>query len=188
MKTYKFVLGVFLASSAVLSAEEVVTPKYEVGLNYSWLHVNSANYDYQRTGNGGSGYFEYNLNRMIGLVGDFGGYANTRRGIDDKALTYLFGPRFNWRHSRLNPYVQFLFGGAYAWSGPNNQTQNAFATAAGGGLDYRLNDRISIKPIQVEYVMTQFDSAQLGGSNTPFGGHQNDIRYSAGVVFQFGSK
>ena len=52
-------------------------------------------------------------------MGDFGGYANTRTGIDDKALTYLFGPRFNWRHSRFNPYVQFLFGGAYAWSGPN---------------------------------------------------------------------
>lgn len=76
---------------------------YEVGRNYSWLHVNSANFDFQRTGNAGSEYFEYNLNRTIGLVGDFGGYANTRTGINDKALTYLFGPRFNWRHSRLNP-------------------------------------------------------------------------------------
>jgi len=190
MKSLKFVLGVFLVSGVVLSAQEVETPKYEVGLNYSWLHVNSANYDYQRTGNGGSGYFEYNLNRMIGLIGDFGGYANTRTGINDKALTYLFGPRFNWRHSRLNPYVQFLFGGAYAWSGPggNSNTQNAFATAAGGGLDWKWTDHIAIKPIQVEYVMTQFKSDQLGGSTRGFGDHQNDVRYSAGVVFQFGSK
>jgi Outer membrane protein beta-barrel domain len=188
MKSLKYVLGVLLVSGAVMSAQEVSTPKYEVGANYSWLHVNSANYDYQRTGNGGSGYFEYNLNNIIGLVGDFGGYANTRRGIDDKVLTYLFGPRFNWRHSRLNPYVQFLFGGAYAWSGPNNKTQNAFATAAGGGLDIKWTDHIAIKPIQVEYVMTQFDSAALGASNTPFGSHQNDVRYSGGVVFQFGSR
>ena len=115
MKTCKFVLGTLLVSSAIMSAQETaVTPKYEVGLNYSWLHVNSSNYDYQRTGNGGSGYFEYNLNSLLGLVGDFGGYANTRAGINDKALTYLFGPRFNWRHARFNPYVQFLFGGAYA--------------------------------------------------------------------------
>jgi opacity protein-like surface antigen len=191
MKTCKFVLGTLLVSSAIMSAQETaVTPKYEVGLNYSWLHVNSSNYDYQRTGNGGSGYFEYNLNSLLGLVGDFGGYANTRAGINDKALTYLFGPRFNWRHARFNPYVQFLFGGAYAWSGPNGNstTQNAFATAAGGGLDYKLTDHIALKPIQVEYVMTQFNSANLGGSTKSFGDHQNDIRYSAGVVFQFGQK
>jgi len=189
MKSCKFVFGALLMSGALMSAEEVTVPKYEVGVNYSWLHVNSANYDYQRTGNGGSGYFVYNLNKTVGLVGDFGGYANTRTGIDDKALTYLFGPRFSWRHyARWTPYVQFLFGGAYAWSGPNSNTQNAFATASGGGLDYNLNHRISIKPIQVEYVMTQFDSAALGGSNKSFGGHQNDVRYSAGVVFKFGEK
>jgi outer membrane immunogenic protein len=95
MKAGKFVLGVFFACAAVTRAQEVPTPKYEVGVNYSWLHVNSANFDRQRTGNGGSGFFEYNLNRTVGLVADFGGYANTRQGIDDKVLTYLFGPRFN---------------------------------------------------------------------------------------------
>jgi opacity protein-like surface antigen len=190
MKTTQLALAAFLASGAIMYAQETQTPKVEVGLNYSWLHVNSANYDFQRTGNGGSGYVEYNITHMIGLVADFGGYANTRTGINDKALTYLFGPRFTWRHSRLNPYVQFLFGGAYAWSGPtdNTQKQNAFATAAGGGLDIDLSRHVSIKPIQVEYLTTQFDSARLGGSTQGFGDHQNDVRYSAGVVFKFNSK
>src|SRR5271155_3231640 len=104
MKLILFVLEACLVAGTVMNAQEPITPKYEVGLNYSWLHVNSANYDLQRTGNGGSGYFEYNLNKTVGLVGDFGGYANTRTGIDEKLLTYLFGPRFNWRHSKLNPY------------------------------------------------------------------------------------
>src|SRR5258708_5263491 len=145
---------------------------------------NSANYDRQRTGNGCSGYFEYNLNNTLGLVADIGGYANTRTGINDKLLTYMFGPRFNWRHTRLNPYAQFLFGGAYVSNNPAgvSTTQNAFATAAGGGLDYRLTNRIAIKPIQVEYVMTQIDIAR------GFGSHQNNIRYSAGVVLRFGAK
>jgi len=41
-------------------------------------------------------------------------------------LTYMLGPRFNWRHSRLTPYAQFLFGGGYVWSGPTHSTtQNA---------------------------------------------------------------
>jgi hypothetical protein len=181
MKGLKFVLGVVLASGEIVSAQEV-TPKYEVGMNYSWLHVTSANDSLQRTGNGGSGYFEYNVNNVLGLVGDIGGYANTR--IDDRLLTYMFGPRFNWRHARLTPYAQFLFGGAYVWNDLNtvSTTQNAFATAAGGGLDYTLTKHIAIKPIQVEYVMTQIDSTR------GFGSHQNDIRYSAGVVFRLGER
>jgi len=183
--TLASILVTFFSFGATASAQDITTPKYEVGVNYSWLHVNSANDDRQRTGNGGSGYFVYNLNRMVGLVGDFGGYANTRTGIDLKALTYLFGPRFTWRHSRLNPYVQFLFGGISVWNDPAgapSTSQNAFATAAGGGLDYNLNRRISIKPIQVEYVMTQIDSTR------GFGSHQNDVRYSAGVVLKFGER
>ena len=178
------VLATFLAFGATAFAqEEVSTPKYEIGLAYSGLHVNSANGDNQRSGNGGSGSFEYNLNKIVGLVADFGGYANTKAGKDDRLLTYMFGPRFNWRHARLNPYVQFLFGGAYLWNNPQfSTTQNAFATAAGVGLDYRLTDHIAIKPIQVEYVMTQLNSAN------GFGSHQNDVRYSAGVVFRLGAK
>ena len=189
-KSLKYIVGVFLASAALAHAQEETIPKYEVGLDYSWLHVNAASGSLQRTGNGGSGYFEYNITSLFGIVGDVGGYANARKGINDKALTYMFGPRFNFRHSKLTPYAQALFGGGYAWAGPNSNsnTQNAFAMAVGGGLDYKVSKHIAIKPIQVEYVLTRFNSANLGGSTQSFGDHQNDIRYSAGVVFWFGEK
>jgi opacity protein-like surface antigen len=183
MNIRTFALGFVLVSAGALSAqEEQVTPKVEVGLNYSWFHVSSTNRDLERTGNGGSGSFEYNLNKNFGLVADIGGYANTR--VNDRLLTYLFGPRYNWRHSRLNPYAQVLFGGAYVWSNLNTaaNTKNAFAMAAGGGLDYGLTRHIAINPIQVEYVLTKFNSTDR------FGGVQNDIRYSAGVVFRFGER
>jgi len=67
MKKVKLALGVVLASAAALNAQEVVTPQFEVGLNYSWVHVKSAQGfdDRQRTGNGGSGSFEYNLNEVV---------------------------------------------------------------------------------------------------------------------------
>jgi len=99
-------------------------------------------------------------------------------------LTYLVGPRLNWRHSRLNPYVQFLFGAAHASNNPTGLSfgQNAFATSDGGGLDYDWMKHISIKPIQVEYLMTQI------GTATGLGSHQNDLRYSGGVVFKFGKQ
>lgn len=178
------IVAAFVAFGSTAKAQETTTPKYEVGLNYSWLHVNSANFDYARTGNGGSGYFEYNVTKTLGLVTDFGGYANTRTGIDDKIMTYMFGPRFNLRRGKFTPYAQFLFGGAYLFSNPFgiSKNQNAFASAAGGGLDWQVSNHIAIKPIQVEYVMTQLNAAN------GFGSHQNDVRYSAGVVFRVGSK
>jgi hypothetical protein len=55
MTARKCLLGVLLISGTILCAQEVEVPKYEVGLNYSGIHVNSANFDYQRNGNGGSG-------------------------------------------------------------------------------------------------------------------------------------
>ncbi len=39
----KSFLAVFVAIGFTANAQETSTPKYEVGLNYSWLHVNSAN-------------------------------------------------------------------------------------------------------------------------------------------------
>jgi hypothetical protein len=186
MKLCKFILGALLASGAVISAQETA-PRYEIGLNYSWFHVNAPNVDYQRTGNGGSGYLEFNINKYLGLVADFGGYANTKTGIDEKVLTYLFGPRFNWRHSKLSPYVQFLFGGAYAWRDVNSTTNNGFAMSSGGGLDYNFSKHIAFKPIQVEYVLTELNGYKLSPTSR-FGFHQNDIRYSAGVVFRFGGE
>jgi hypothetical protein len=56
MKANKFILGALLLFAVAANAQEVATPRVEVGLNYSWLHINSANFDDQRTGNGGSGY------------------------------------------------------------------------------------------------------------------------------------
>jgi len=62
-------------------------------------------------------------------------------------------------------------------------SNNVFATALGGGVDVRLTDHIAVKPIQVEYFMTQLPSA---ATNLHYA--QNNLRYSAGVVFRFGSK
>jgi hypothetical protein len=61
--------------------------------------------------------------------------------------------------------------------------QNNFAVAIGGGVDFNLTSRVAVKPIQVEYLAAQVST---GGGNLNF--VQNNLRYSAGVVFRFGSK
>ncbi len=189
MRSFIFFLGIaFGCAGAAAAQEESPLPAVEVGLTYSGIHLDAANNNSQISGNGGSGSFEYNINRWLGAVADLGGYANTRGSIDHDAFTYMFGPRFNWRHNRLNPYAQSLFGGANVWSGTNSNTQNTFALAIGGGVDYTLTRHIAIKPFQVEYFRSQFDSERLGGATSNFGYHQNGVRYSAGIVFRFGSK
>jgi hypothetical protein len=52
-----------LAFSSAANAQEVVTPRVEIGAGYSWLYVNSADDNFYRTGNGGSGYLAYTFNR-----------------------------------------------------------------------------------------------------------------------------
>jgi outer membrane immunogenic protein len=183
--------GAFVLFAGIASAQEEKVPRAEIGLTYSFIHSTTSDSS-QVTSNGGSGYFVYDWNRVLGLVADFGAYHNgTAHGLTDGQTTfsYLFGPRFNWRRSRLNPYVQFLVGGARL-AGATSQNgvfvssaQNGFATALGGGIDVSITRHIAIKPIQVEYLMTQIPSLASNRN-----GFQNDLRYSAGVVWKFGEK
>lgn len=181
MRKYSLLLGVCIVCGFAAAQESAPTPIAEIGLNYSYVHLGSAQ-SATSSQNGGSGYLEYNLNRVVGLVADFGGYANASAlaGGNTATFTYLFGPRFNWRKSRVVPYTQFLFGGAdTALNGPlASTTRNGFATAAGGGIDIAVTKRIAVKPIQLEYIAARPSSNSF----------QNNLRYSAGVVLRFGEK
>ena len=187
MRTHSLLVMICLASGAGIAQESAPTPKAEVGFNYSYLHLSTAQ-STNASQNGGSGYVEYNLNKVVGLVADFGAYANgnTVAGANTgTTFTYLFGPRFNWRKSRVVPYAQFLFGGADAGLNglTGSTTRNAFATSAGGGIDIKVTNHIAFKPVQVEYLTAQLPD--LVASRNSF---QNNLRYSAGVVFRFGEK
>ena len=84
----------------------------------------------------------------------------------------------NFRHHRITPYAQTLFGGIAATSdilrpGPANH----FAMTAGGGVDYSLTKIVAIRLFQAEYYMTKFPD----GLNN----RQDNIRIAAGIVFRF---
>ncbi len=193
MKRYAILLGTVLVFGVVASAQETA-PAAEVGFSYSYTRVNPGGALSSANANGGYGYVEYNFNRVVGLVADLGAnYVGNAGGVQLQNTTfqYLFGPRFNWRMSRFTPYLQTLVGGQRFSSGldPSSSTprlasaQNNFAAAIGGGIDYNLTKHIALKPIQVEYLVAEV---------SPFGRNvnfvQNNLRYSAGVVFRFGSK
>jgi len=187
-------LGTLLLAGVGASAQETAeTPKLEVGVDYTYLRVNPANGLNAYNENGGSAYAEYNFNKVFGLVADLGGnYVGTTSGValNNTSFDYLFGPRFNLRHSRYTFYAQSLFGGQRVTNGFASGSfnpllagdQNNFAAAFGGGVDIAVSNHIAVKPIQVEYLMSQY--APGSGYNLV----QNNLRYSAGIVFRLGSK
>jgi hypothetical protein len=63
--------------------------------------------------------------------------------------------------------------------------QSAFAVAVGGTLDIRLNHLISLRPIQIDYLLTRLSSKTVANGIQTFS--QNNLRYGAGMVFNFGS-
>jgi hypothetical protein len=131
--------------------------------------------------NGGGGQLEYNANNWLGIVGEVGGYYGSTNGGRGGAFSYLFGPRLNLRRDRVTPFAQVLAGGFLSSSGIGQPgPQNHFALAAGGGVDLKLTEHVSFRPVQAEYFLTTIPD----GLNN----RQNSFRYSTGVSLLFGRK
>ncbi|MFZ0798190.1 MAG: outer membrane beta-barrel protein [Terriglobales bacterium] len=133
-------------------------------------------------GNGGGGQLEYNANNWLGVVGDMAGYgatATTNGALVGGGFTYLFGPRVNFRHGKVTPFVQTLFGGIWTTDGIGHSgSENNFAMTAGGGIDLKVSKHVSVRPVQAEYFMTKIPD----GLNN----RQDNLRVGAGIVVRLG--
>jgi len=184
-------------------------PRVELFLGYSYLRAIPELASGNRLVylNGGSTSVAFNFNRYLGMVGDFGGFNDTRllltgagqnpsvnaQVVGGSAFSYLAGPRLSFRdHGRLTPFAQVLFGGIHAsditLSGCTGNctllpVENTFAMTAGGGLDLQVRPHLAIRIIQAEYLMTSFENRNSGSSAT-----QNDMRLSSGIVIRFGGR
>jgi len=91
---------------------------------------------------------------------------------------YLFGPRVSVPAGRFRPFGELLIGAIHiaansATSSASFGSDTSFATAVGGGIDYRLI-RLLAWRIQGDYVHTRL-----------FGFGQNNVRISTGIVIRF---
>jgi opacity protein-like surface antigen len=195
MKRLALLCGAMLLFAGLASAQDEA-PKLEAFGGYSYLRVNPGDGVTGSNFNGGSGSLAYNLTPMFGVVADFGGYHWSNSGADGTAVTYLFGPKVALRHGPITPFAQALFGGVHGSGSFFNicedarvhregngctvsGSENAFAMAIGGGVDWNATPHIGVRLIQAEYLFTGFDE----GPGNP--GHQNNVRISTGVVFRF---
>lgn len=117
----------------------------------------------------------------LALAVDFSDTSGSFQGANTHLRTYLVGPQLRLP-GPISPFAHFLVGAAHESGassiGPvlttTGPAQTGFATTLGGGIDLKVLPLISIRPIQVDYLLTHFNSAT-----------QNQFRVSAGVVVRF---
>jgi outer membrane protein OmpA-like peptidoglycan-associated protein len=162
-------------------------PRFELGAGYSYVNFNPGDPFASFNNHGASGSFAYNASRYLGLVAEFAGYNFERNtsGTNFRGSwnTWLFGPRLNLRRfDYFVPFAEFLVGGSHAdpqITGTN--AQNAFALAAGGGVDVVFSKHVAWRFAQIDYLMTNFSGATLGGN-----ARQDNLRLGTGIVIRLG--
>jgi len=174
------------------SAPALLVPRYELSGMYDYVNFAPGDPFANFNSHGGAGSFAYNASKWLGLTGEIGAYdfkrslfpvTGSNSGVNGSFLTYLFGPRLNWRKfDHFVPFGEFLVGGTHGGIelvGVNSQ--NAFALAAGGGVDMVIHKNFAWRVAELDYLMTTYSGANLGAS-----GRQNNFRAGTGVVLRFG--
>lgn len=151
----------------------------------------------------------------FGLTGDFSwnqrsrdlSFANGTGNIDTRVINIMGGPQVRFpNESRVTPFVRALFGVANTRfeaqeninvvggnvSNSFNTNATDFSMAVGGGVDVRLNNRVGLRVLQVDYnpVFLRDRSVNVlgaAGALTPQtleSNRQDNIRLSFGVTFR----
>jgi opacity protein-like surface antigen len=193
------ILAVVSAALLPLAATSQVSPtgaqsadqaehvyKYEVYAGYAYSSLNQVNQS--RYGlQGFNASVTRDWGRFFGVTaeGDYYKYALKSGNPGNPSIdSVLFGPVLHANiYGHIGGFVHGLLGGEH--TGGENQTPNlSFAGGVGGGLEYNLSPRLSLRATG-DYIGASFslagNSAELG--NSP---HKTyDSRASFGAVYRF---
>lgn len=119
---------------------------------------------------------------------------NLKVPVSTQYAAYLFGPRFTiYQSKRMTIFAHLPIGVARVGESVSESAVVAstlkvlpsgsigssagFALSPGFGVDYRVSPMMTLRPVQIDYLLSEV-----------FGTRQNNLRYSAGVNFTFGEK
>ena len=183
MRKIGFALVLLLLCSGLAGAQ--IPTSANVFFGYSYYNTTNLSTGDRTSINGWEASVEGKIVPFIGFVADFDSHYGTLgvvclSGAGPCSYTsgheenFLFGPRVGAPVGKFRPFAEALFGAAHVNVNPNSFiSDNSFATAVGGGLDYKI-----IRPLawrfQGDYVHTHF-----------VGAAQNNVRISTGIVLRF---
>jgi hypothetical protein len=207
----------FLAFALVAGATDF--PKYETYLGYTWIRYDlNSHFEPSFNANGGTGQFDYNVNKWLGIVTDISattkGVLSTRNGEfnpnnrDTTVLQYTIGPRvyFRGEHHGFTPFIESMFGGSY---GTTSTQISALPVVNPLGAPVFPNSPVTARLVAARTGFAMFAG---GGVDYRFGKHfavrafevdynvsrvpalfgqhvdHNNLRITAGANFTFGKE
>ena len=187
MSKIVFILFGSFVFCAIASAQ--VPTSGNVFFGYSYNNTSLPGFD--RTGtNGWEASLEGKFLPFIGIVADFdthyGSYGipvavtcpinivncGSNLSGDFTEHNYLFGPRASVSVGKIRPFAEVLIGAGHVHTN-FGASDTSFATAIGGGIDYKFFKLLAWR-LQGDYIHTNF-----------FDVAQNNVRISTGIVVRF---
>jgi outer membrane immunogenic protein len=167
-------------------------PSQEMAFDYSYVHTNAPPGGCGCFSmNGGGGSYAYHYGPQFALVADVEvvqAWKVDANGDDLTLTSFLAGPRFYYRRpsARWVPYGQVLVGGVRgtgslaAANSAGEARPVALGATLGGGVEYNISRRFTLRVAEVDYFITTFPNY--------VNGRQNNLRVTAGVAYYFGKR
>lgn len=178
---FVFISTVGPFSSRLSAQTKLKLPAVEVFGGYSYLRFESTELGFANRLNLNGADVEVSLPNLyegLGIAADVS--AHSAQEMEE--FNFLIGPQYSssWKGLRVTGHA--LFGRSRDRLRQPGTTQLepsnlGRGVALGGSLDFGLSDRLSVRPIQADYLITNF-----------FGSTQHNVRISTGLIFKFGKR
>ncbi len=148
--------------------------RWQLGVGLEYLHFQSRAFDANMVGLNTT--LTYYTNSWFAVEGNvITGFGSDVFGSDTRAKIFggAGGIRIGGRRARWEPFGHALVGGAHLQPQTAFGSRNSLMAQAGGGVDYRIHARLSLRG-EVDWVYTTY-----------FSESQNNLQAVAGVVLHF---
>lgn len=166
-------------------------PRLEAFGGYSWVStalLEGAGLSGARNGlSGWNSSVTWNTTHNLGWVAEFSGFLGSSSvasgNVQTRYYSFLAGPKITHhnRSDKVEVFTHSLFGISHATLTPSSSplpTARGFTIAAGFGMDFVVRKHVSVRPVQIDYML-----GQLGRVIHDW--PQNQFRVSAGIVFRW---
>jgi predicted porin len=177
-----------IALNGALSLRAQTPYKLDIAASYLSQYSLAANTSQNFWLQGGSIELGTNTYRGLGavvIVSGTHGSSIGSSGIPLSIVSAVFGGRYRWHADhKMSLYVEGLAGEANGFrslfpSITGAQTSaNGWATQAGGGVDYSLSKRLSVRVLEAAWARTTLPNATIS--------IEDNFQVGSGVVYKFG--